>query len=193
MSYEIDSIINVRTGEVSVFGADSFTFDNVDDFVEKQCRFRKEKLGSPVILDTKLVLNAIVSRATFELRSAIRYPYFTAMHCQFAIESIRNHFCDDFDKPKWENAAWEKMRESLNISKRCLRSFHEIATDQRHGRNREQTWKQRQVCMQIAWEALHRFTCFLRNGETSLSKREYPELTLEWSDASQQARGDQQA
>jgi len=184
MSYEIDSIINVSTGEVAVFGADGFAYDNVDKIVEEQCRFQKEKPGTQVILDMNLVLNPIVSRATFELRSAIRYPDFTAMHCQFAIESIRNHFCDDFDKRDWEKNAWKKMRKSLNISEECLRSFHNIATDQRHGKNRQQTWSQRQVCMQISWEVLHRFICFLGNDKTPLSKRDYPELTLKWGDAS---------
>lgn len=187
VSYEIESAINIKTNEIIVFGAEDFVFDGQDSDLEKQVNLRKIEQGTSYELSLPLVLNPHVARATFELRNAIRYPDFTAMHCRLALEAIRNHFCEDFEKKGWEKGAWEKMRMTLRIREDCLRSFKDIATVQRHGRNCAQTWTQRQVCMQIAWEALHRFLIYVKNEETALTRNEYPDLALKWS-ASQQVQ-----
>jgi hypothetical protein len=123
-------------------------------------------------------MDPVVSRAAFELRNTIRYPDLTAMHCKLAIEAIRNGFCDDFKETGWEKGAWQKMRDALNLSEDSLTSFNDIANEQRHGRNRRQTWEHRRACMQIAWETLHRFLEYLSNGKTKLPDSDYPRLTM---------------
>ncbi|MCC5992880.1 MAG: hypothetical protein JJT99_10180 [Rhodobacteraceae bacterium] len=180
LSYELDSMVKINTGEVTVFGADGYVFDRPTDTVRAQCKFSKQVEGEPIEISPSVVMDLAVSRSTFELRAAIRYPDFTAMHCQLALESIRNAFCSDFAKQGWDKEAWVSMRTNLNISEDCLKSFREISTNQRHGRNQQQSWAQRQICMQIAWETLHRFVKYVNNDRGPLNKVEYPELTLTW-------------
>lgn len=177
MSYELESIVNMNTNEVIVFGTEGHVFENPQD-IEDQVKFTADQLGAPLEMSTQLAMDPIVSRAAFELRNTIRYPDFTAMHCKLAIEAVRNGFCDDFEKTGWEGSAWQKMRDALNLSEDSFTSFNNIANEQRHGRNRPQTWEQRRVCMQIAWETLHRFLEYLSNGKTKLTDADYPKLTM---------------
>lgn len=151
-----------------MFGAEGFVFDNTDDFGNR-LTFTADKFGAPLELSLSLLTNRAISRATFELRCAIRYPDYTALHCRLAIEAIRNA-----SNPDDERDGWGQLRSRLNVKRETIESFKAVANDQRHGKNSHQTWEQRRRCMQIAWEIVHRFSSHTLNG--ALDSNTTPEL-----------------
>ncbi|WP_156376150.1 hypothetical protein, partial [Methylobacterium sp. Leaf117] len=158
ISYEIDSITHIGRQQTSVFGVEGFVFDDRTEFGDR-LTFIPNDYGAHD-LDLELAINPIIARSSFELRNAIRYPDFTALHCRLAIETIRNAF-DDAN----ETNGWNQLRSNLNINRDTIQSFSDVATTQRHGRNMPQTWEQRRRCMQIAWEICHRFRKWLAQPE----------------------------
>jgi hypothetical protein len=127
-------------------------------------RFTFPQPGTHVALHPDTIFNTHFGRATHELRNSIRYPDHTAMHARAALEATRNAFPGSS-----ENQQWAAMRVALAVSEATLRSFSEAATAQRHGRNIPQSWPQRQMAMQIAWEVVWRFAQYMQNGQVALS------------------------
>jgi hypothetical protein len=169
ISYELESITNITEQWTTVFGAEGFVFDDIREFGDR-LTFRSGNFGAPMPISVDLFLLRPIARATFELRSSIRYPDFTALHCRLAIEAIRNAFDADA-----EPNGWQLLRTNLRVGRATIESFKDIATQQRHGKNAPQTWAQRQRCMQIAWEIVHRYTKYI-TAEPQAPLADYPEL-----------------
>lgn len=150
ITFEIDSITELERPATQVFGVEGYAFDTATSLSSK-IKFRKRDLGVAE-LDIRLLGNRAVSRANFELRNSIRYPDYTALHCRFAIEAVRNHF-----NAANEPLGWQLLRRNLLVGRETLDLFKPAADEQRHGRNVPQSWEDRQMAMQISWEVCHRF------------------------------------
>lgn len=154
LSYEIDSITNADTGDSELLGADGHVFDVADE-ASGNFTFKTIRDGDSYSFPYTMLSDLHFTRAVFELRCAIRYPDFTALHCRLAVESIRNYF-----EGPGEDVQWAAMRAALKVDRSAITSFKSAADDQRHGRNRDQTWIQRKAAMQIAWEIVNRYTLY---------------------------------
>lgn len=162
LSYEIDSITRVDDGYSEVLGVDGYVFDGVDE-ASGRFTFKTVREGERYSMPYSMLSDLHFTRAAFELRCAIRYPNFTALHCRLAVEAIRNYFPGTS-----ESDQWEALRTTLKVDRSAITSFKSAADDQRHGRNREQTWDQRKAAMQIAWEIVNRYTLY-RQSDPSLA------------------------
>jgi hypothetical protein len=168
ISYELDSITNIETGESQVFGVEGHVFDDTTEF-KGQLTFSSVPPGAPLAVGPEELQDQAVSRATFELRNAIRYPDYTELHCKLAIEAIKNAFGQ-------EKHGWASMRSSLNLETGTLNLFKSASDDQRHGRTLPQSWPQRKQAMQVAWEVVNRYLRWKAQGEPTrgLPKHDYP-------------------
>jgi hypothetical protein len=166
LSYDIDSITILAPFSSHVLSVEGFVFAESNDLLPN--RISSQSALSDLSLDITQILNDNhLSRATFELRNAIKYPDFTAHHCKLAIEAIRNAFGDA------ESQAWEEMRSCLLLSKEILQLYNGVAGKMRHGHLIPQTWQERQRAMQIAWEVCYRYVLFRQQG-VDTSKRQWP-------------------
>jgi hypothetical protein len=159
ISYELDSITDLSSKETTVFGVEGYVFEGQNN-IDSSFTFFADAYHKGLPVSSNLLTNKFFSRATFELRNAIRYPDFTALHCRLAIEAIRNYFDEE------EVKAWVLLRDALKVQRSTLDEFKDAANNQRHGRNQPQTWAERQRSMQIAWEVTYRFTRLINNDPT---------------------------
>lgn len=72
-----------------------------------------------------------LANALSSFRKAMRYPEDRAVFCYRAVENIRHHFTNSKDKGKAES--WERMRDSLGISKETMVALSKHSTPARHG------------------------------------------------------------
>ncbi len=161
VSYELDSITEIDQQITQVFGTEGCVFQDNDEFGDR-ITFPTHDFGAPLAIDPRIFLHPAMTRVTFEIRNSIRYPDYTALHCRLAIEAIRNSF-----DPEDRSNGWRLLRENLKVSRDTIDSFKDVANNQRHGKNQNQTWQQRQRCMQIAWEICWRFEQYLMQGSQS--------------------------
>ncbi|WP_374624512.1 hypothetical protein [Devosia sp.] len=157
LSYEIDSITRIDDGYSEVLGVEGYVFDRLDED-SGLFTFRTIRKGDNYSVPVEMLQDMHFTRAAFELRCAIHYPHFTALHCRLAIEAIRNAFPGDT-----ESIQWASMRTALKIDRSAFLSFKSAADDQRHGRNRDQTWEERKKAMQVAWETVNRYILHKNN------------------------------
>jgi len=166
LSYDIDSITIIDLFASHILSVEGFVFAQSDNEMPNRIS-SLEALGD-LPFDMDQILNdGHLTRATFELRNAIRYPDFTAHHCKLAIEAIRNAFGEV------ESRAWEEMRACLSLSKETLQHHDDVAGKMRHGHLIPQTWLERQHAMQIAWEVCYRYVLFKR-GRLVSSEKAWP-------------------
>lgn len=156
LSIAIDSAVDIKTEEITIFGAEEPVFLKTDEDIIFTYRYPSSK---EFAIPNSIKNDQFFARATQELRNSIVNFNYTAMHCKLAIEAIRNSFEGINVEP------WGKMRQALKLKKETLKSFDKISDDQRHGRNRPQTWEERQFCMKIAWEVVNRYLIYKTNPE----------------------------
>lgn len=106
--------------------------------------------------------------ALADLREAIRQPRSTAFHCMRAVEAIRQHFKEPEDRGDGES--WERLRESLRLSRATTSSFGRYGGDQRHGAMTDMSGSERVACMTDAWAVVDRFVLYLDAGGQTLDE-----------------------
>lgn len=167
VSCELESISCIEERWTEVFSTEGFVFGEPSDF-ENKITFKPQPFGE-LEMNVDQLHSLAITRAFLELRNAIRYPDFTALHCRLAMEAMRNHFGDRKDQ------AWRAMRGALHLQRVTIDSFKIAADCQRHGRNLPQSWEQRRDAMKISWEVCHRFLVWLgTDGDQPLDEKLFP-------------------
>lgn len=153
--------------------ADNLVFEGGTAFGDKITFL---KLAAQFEIWPHILSDHFIVRAMYELRQSSRQKDYTALHCRLAIESIRNAFLPETGKisKSVEQEAWKKCGEALNLTQLASEIGKDAADDQRHGRNRPQTWPERQQAMQAAWEVVWRYINYAFGGKIPLSKDQFP-------------------
>ncbi len=114
-----------------------------------------------------------ISIALNDFRLARENTSSTAFFCFRAIEAIRNDF-----KGKDEKEVWEKMKNSLNITKDYINKFKEKHADpQRHGVGILETPSEdRQAQLESAWTIINRYLNYCKNNNQKLDEKDFPIL-----------------
>lgn len=157
---EIISATNLETGCQRVFG--------VDVAIDVDAEF--PELAEVVAqMGNELQLRSAIAN----FREAIRLPDETAFYSYRSIEAVKGYFLQRENGAK-DSAAWEKTRSNLNLKATTLTEFKDVADKMRHGVVVPQTWDQRKRQMEIAREVIRRFSHFLSNGKTDLTRDQFP-------------------
>ena len=112
--------------------------------------------------------------ALADLRQSILVSIDTGFYCFRAVESLRHKFFEETDSSDEES--WKRFRDSLNIDREYFKLLEKYGGDQRHGKTPYMSWKDREECMKRAWQIVDRFCIYLKDGETSLNKKDFPIL-----------------
>ena len=165
MNVFIESITNLKSYDSFVFGVEGYSFSDAKS-IPSGLNFRPnvdiESKINPLLLS-----DPYFCRAIQEIRNSIAYPDYTALHSKLAIDAVQSAFEGN------DSAKWEKLKASLKVTKARLNSFKDIADDQRHGKNRPQTWEQRRDTMQVATEVVHRYSIYKANSNSPVSLSEF--------------------
>ena len=117
---------------------------------------------------------AVVRIAIGDIKYACLEHDLTAFFSFRAIEGIMNSF-NDSDKDDRKNN-WLLLRENLNISRNFFNKVEELSKKNRHGKNFEQTFADRQICIYSALIVLQRYLHFIDQGKQKLVSEIFPVL-----------------
>lgn len=165
MSVFIESIFNIESKETVVFGAEGYAYSEQSKVIQNADFIPNTAIENNINLAN--LTDPYFCRALQEIRNSIAYPDFTALHSKLAVDAIQNAFQGN------DPERWEALRQNLKLTKTRLNMFKAIADDQRHGRNRPQSWEERRDAMQIASEVVHRYSLWKLNGMTPISLPEF--------------------
>lgn len=116
----------------------------------------------------------IVRVAIADIRYACLEPDLTALFSFRAIETIMNSFGENQKEDRKNN--WVLLRENLIIARELIDPVTELSTSNRHGKPLEQTFSDRQLCIQTAMIVLQRYLHYLKGGKVKLNNKRFPEI-----------------
>lgn len=116
----------------------------------------------------------VVKIAIADIKYACLEHDLTAFFSFRAIEGIMNSFTES-DKDDRKNS-WLILRESLNISRDFFSKVEALSKSNRHGKEFEQSFEDRQICIYSAMIVLQRYLHFLDEGKQKLNPEKYPIL-----------------
>lgn len=108
-----------------------------------------------------------------DFRDAMRRPAGTGFYCYRAIESMMQVVRGDSEK---EIYAWERLRSSLNISRKAIDTVKAHADDARHGKLNQITSEDRANVLIICDIIIERYITFLVSGKQQLPIANFPLL-----------------
>lgn len=116
----------------------------------------------------------IVRVAITDIRYACIEPDLTALFSFRAIEGIMNSF-GEHQKDDRKNS-WVLLRENLNIARELIDPVTELSKSNRHGKPLEQSFSDRQLCIQTAMIILQRYLHYIKEGKIKLDNQRFPEI-----------------
>lgn len=116
----------------------------------------------------------IVRVAIADIRYACIEPDLTALFSFRAIEGIMNSFGEN--KKDDRKNSWVLLRENLNIARELIGPVTELSKSNRHGKPLEQSFSDRQLCIQTAMIVLQRYLHYIKGGKVKLDNQRFPEI-----------------
>ena len=124
-----------------------------------------------------VVTNPTLMLALHDLTSAIRHGNNSLTNCGRAIEAMRKALWGKDEATDAEQKqAWEKMRNTLRISRPYLETITSASTAPRHGSSAYIPAATRQDILRKAWTVMNRFLQYRLGGDQPLAETDYPTL-----------------
>ena len=165
---EITSVIDSTGEQWTVFGVEiralqeskndrSVTFGELYVLLTSQLQ-RQDETTSFRLMQLRIALG--------DLREAIRSTSLTGFFCFRAIECLRQCYVDpeNQDEIAARRDSWERMRQTLCISRSWFSQIENFATPERHGRIRPMSGNERTNILLHTWQVVDRFILSAQNG-----------------------------
>ncbi len=124
-----------------------------------------------------MVTNPTLMLALRDLVSAIRYGNNSLTNCGRVIEALRKALWGKDEKNNTEREqAWEKMRNTLRISRPYLEVITSASSAPRHGSSAYITSATRQDVLRKTWTVMNRFLQYRLGNDQPLSETDYTPL-----------------
>lgn len=124
-----------------------------------------------------VVTSPTLMLALHDLTSAIRHGNNSLTNCGRAIEAIRKALWGKDETTDTEQKqAWEKMRNTLRVSRSYLEVITSASTAPRHGSSAYIPAATRQDVLRKAWTVMNRFLQYRLSGDQPLAEADYPIL-----------------
>src|SRR5688500_10396943 len=90
------------------------------------------------------------------------------------MEDIMNSFSKS-EKDDRKNS-WTLLGESINIARELIDPVTELSKSNRHGKPVEQSFSDRQLCIQTAIIVLQRYLHYIKQGKVKFDNQRFPEI-----------------
>jgi len=133
-------------------------------------------------VEIKDIFNIVCTRpplmlALRDLCAAIKFGNNTLANCGRAVEGMRKAMWgQDETNNAEERAAWEKLRNNLNITRTYVQSVTDASRQPRHGSSAYISPTAKEDALRKTWTIMDRLMIFYRDGEQKLPLSTYPEL-----------------
>jgi hypothetical protein len=138
--------------------------------------------GGTVHVDMHKVLPLIMQNPTLmiafrDLVAALRFGNNSLTNCGRAMEGLRKSLWgkDEANKAE-EKRAWDRLRDTLQVSRPYLQAITDASCGPRHGSTAYIPVSTRKEILNRSWAVMNRFLLYRLGGDQPLSAEEYPML-----------------